>query len=213
MIVADGLGFAYPDGPELFGGLDVTVESGQVVALTGASGRGKSTLLYVFGLLLRPGAGRVAIDGRSTTELDDAELSWLRANRMGFVFQDAALDPTRTVLDNVTEVAVYRGQPRATFIDRARELLAQTGVQVRAGARPTQVSGGQAARIGLCRALVGDPSVVLADEPTGNLDLVSAGQVLDGLDAAARGGASVLIATHDPRVIERCHHAVDLDRS
>ncbi len=211
MITARGLRFAHPGGDELFDALDLDVAGGETVALTGSSGRGKSTLLHLCGLLLRPDDGEVFVGGTSTRTLADAGRSWLRAHRMGFVFQDAELDATRTVLDNATEGAVYRGQRRSGLAERAAHLLRRFGVEVPVDATPVQVSGGQAARIGLCRALIAAPPLVLADEPTGNLDATSSSLVLDGLTEAAGDGAAVLIATHDRDVTARCDRVIDLD--
>lgn len=210
MISLRSVCFAHPGGEKLFDDLDLDVAAGETVGLTGASGRGKSTLLYLCGLLLRPDSGEIMVGASSTQGLSDAQRSWLRAHRMGFVFQDAALDPTRTVLENVTEGAVYRGQRRSGIVQEARSLLERYGVELRAEATPTQVSGGQASRIGLCRALVGRPPIVLADEPTGNLDNATSAQVLEGLTEIAGQGAAVVVATHDPDVTARCDRVVDL---
>lgn len=175
-------------------------QGGEVTAMTGPSGCGKSTRLYLLGLLLRLTAGRVLIDGDRVDDLADAARSRLRAERFGFVFQDAALDATRTVLDNVTESALYSGLDANVAQTRAHQLLEQFDVRLPTNRRPGQVSGGQAQRIALCRALLNDPDVVLADEPTGNLDDASAEVVLDGLRAQAASGAVVIVVTHDQRV-------------
>jgi ABC-type lipoprotein export system ATPase subunit len=134
----------------------------------------------------------------------------LRANRFGFVFQDAALDATRTVVDNVIETALYRGEPREPAIRRAHALLEQFGVDLRANAKPGHVSGGQAQRIALCRALLGDPRILLADEPTGNLDPASADVVVDAFHAQAASGAAVIVVTHDPALVARCDRRIEL---
>lgn len=177
--------------------------AGRVNVLTGPSGSGKSTLLYLFGLLLRPNLGEIVIDGIATARLNDAHRSALRATAIGFVFQDAALDATRTVLANVEEGAGYSGARRAEVRERATSLMQRFGVELRPSAKPGQVSGGQAARVGLCRALVKDPRVILADEPTGNLDADSAATVLDALQEAAERGCTVMVASHDDRVVQR----------
>lgn len=210
VLAADGLTFRYDPAAPLLEDWSVEVGAGEVVAVTGPSGRGKSTLLYLLGLMLAPRAGRVLLDGQDVTTLPDARRARLRAHRFGFVFQDAALDPTCTVLDNVLETALYRGDDRATATRRAAELMAEFGVALRAHARPGQVSGGQAQRIALARALLGEPDVVLADEPTGNLDPESATVVLDALHRQAGRGAAVLVVTHDPRVVARCDREVVL---
>jgi len=163
MLEARGITFGYDPKVPLLSDWSATFEAGEVVAVTGPSGRGKSTLLYVLGLMLAPSRGTVLVDGVDAAGLGDAERSRLRATQFGFVFQDAALDSTRTVLDNVVETALYRGESRTESHVRARELLAQFGVELRATAKPGQVSGGQAQRIALCRALLGNPRIVLAD--------------------------------------------------
>jgi putative ABC transport system ATP-binding protein/lipoprotein-releasing system ATP-binding protein len=205
------LRFAYrAGGDELFGGLDHTFAPGAVTAVTGPSGRGKSTLLYVLGLLLRPSDGSVLLGGSRIDDRPDVERSALRAGRIGFVFQDAVLDPTRTVLDGVLEPALYGGARRRDVIPRASALLDRLGVGARAGHRPGEVSGGQAQRVAIARALVTDPPVVLADEPTGNLDRDNAAGVLDALRTAAAEERTVVVATHDPFVLARADQVLAL---
>jgi ABC-type lipoprotein export system ATPase subunit len=205
------LRFAYRrGGAELFSALDYRFEPGAVTGVTGPSGRGKSTLLYLLGLLLRPTGGRVLFDGRPVQSLSEATRSLLRAKRIGFVFQDAALDESRSVLDAVMEPAIYAGTARAAAIDKARTLLIAFDVQARSDHRPGEISGGQAQRVALCRALMNDPTLILADEPTGNLDRDSASIVLGALHRAARSGRTVVIATHDPFVLEQVDHILVL---
>ena len=198
MIEACGVEFTYRHSIDLFGQLDARFEPEEVVALTGASGRGKSTLLYLLGLLLQPTRGEIFVAGQGTSTLNDRERSHLRAHHFGFIFQDAALDPSRTVLDNVLEGSIYRGDSRTRARRDATALLERFGVVLRSKGKPGQISGGQAQRIALCRALLGSPSFVLADEPTGNLDSSTATAVLDALVERARDGATVIIATHVP---------------
>ncbi|MFV0434067.1 MAG: ABC transporter ATP-binding protein [Leucobacter sp.] len=204
------LSFDYRSGVTVFSGLDASFERGELVGLCGPSGRGKSTLLYVLGLMLRPTKGRVLFRGADLYENSDAVRSRTRAESYGFVFQDAALDQSRTVLDNVTEPVLYRGADPRQAYPRARSLLRQFGVEARAEHKPGQISGGQAGRIALCRALLGDPPVILADEPTGNLDVESARVVIDALRDRARHGALVIVATHDPSVMTACDRLVTL---
>jgi ABC-type lipoprotein export system ATPase subunit len=210
MIEARGLTFGYGTDAPILNDWTARFEAGEVVAITGPSGRGKSTLLYLLGLMLRPGGGDVVIDGEDASRLSDAKRAHLRANRFGFVFQDAALDATRTVIDNVIETALYRGDPRQPAIRRAHSLLEQFGVELRANAKPGHVSGGQAQRIALCRALLGDPRILLADEPTGNLDPASADVVVDAFHAQAASGAAVIVVTHDPALVARCDRRIEL---
>ncbi|MCT1458721.1 ABC transporter ATP-binding protein [Aestuariimicrobium sp. p3-SID1156] len=210
-LAVDSLRFRYGKGEELFDGLTHAFTPGAVTALTGPSGRGKSTLLYVLGLLLTPSSGSVLIDGREASRLRDGARSGLRASTIGFVFQDSELDPHRTVIDSVLEPALYAGHRKRAMVGRARELLTEFGLEHRADHRPGQVSGGQAQRLAICRALLNDPPIVLADEPTGNLDRGNAELVLDALCGAARArDHTVVIATHDPYVLTRVDEVVEL---
>ncbi|MDO8122564.1 ATP-binding cassette domain-containing protein [Isoptericola sp. b490] len=210
-LAVSDIGFSYRrGGEELFGGLSHEFATASVTAVTGPSGRGKSTLLYVLGLMLTPRRGTVMIDGRPVSLMSDASRSGIRANGIGFVFQDAVLDPARTVLDCVTEPGVYNGRGRGATRHHARQLLADLDVGLRADHRPGEISGGQAQRVAIARALVNDPSIVLADEPTGNLDHGNATTVLATLSAAAKAGRTVVIATHDPFVLESVDHVLAL---
>jgi ABC-type lipoprotein export system ATPase subunit len=210
VIEARGVAFKYPGTANLFERLDAAFGQNEMVALTGASGRGKSTLLYLLGLMLQPVEGEIYVSGVPVSGLRDRDRSKLRAHHYGFIFQDAALDPSRTVLDNVIEGSLYRGDSRASASLKAMDLLEQFGVELRSDAKPGQVSGGQAQRIALCRALLGEPAHLLADEPTGNLDPRIAETVIESLSERAREGATVIIATHDPVVIERCDRRLHL---
>jgi ABC-type lipoprotein export system ATPase subunit len=210
MLAVHGLSFAYEASTPIIAELSAEFDAGEVVAVTGPSGRGKSTLLYLLGLMLKPTSGELFVDGIEASRLGDASRSRLRAQMFGFVFQDAALDPTRTVLDNVIETALYRGESRAAARARALELMAQFGVELRASAKPGQVSGGQAQRIALCRALLNNPRILLADEPTGNLDPASADVVVDAFHEQAATGATVIVVTHDPALVARCTRTVEL---
>lgn len=192
------LTFAYRRGATpVVRGLTADFAAGSLTVVTGPSGSGKSTLLYVLALMLRPTTGTVVWDGRDSSSLPDADRSALRAARTGFVFQDAMLDPARTVLDNVCEAGIFAGLTRSEAVARGRRLLSRFGLDHRADHRPGEVSGGQAQRVGLCRALLTDPTVIFGDEPTGNLDAGTAALVWDALTERARGGATVVVATHD----------------
>ncbi|GGF33661.1 ABC transporter ATP-binding protein [Subtercola lobariae] len=205
-----GLAFGYARDAFVFSEWSERFVPGEIVALTGASGRGKSTLLYVLGLMTRPTAGEVLLGGHPVGSLSDRERAWLRATRLGFVFQDAALDPARTILDNVVETSLYRRADRRGSVLRARGLLERFGVEHRVQSRPGQISGGQAQRIALCRALMNDPQVLLADEPTGNLDQASAAVVLGAFRERAEQGAAVVIATHDGALMAQCDRRIEL---
>jgi len=206
-----GLSFGYRREEPIIRELDWLFPSGAVSGVTGRSGSGKSTLLYLLGLLLSPWAGRVALDGEVVSGAPDRVRSRLRAERIGFVFQDAALDAARTVLDNVVEGSLYGGTGRRVAVARARELMARFEVGLREGHRPGEVSGGQAQRVALCRALLNRPRILLADEPTGNLDPDSARLVVDSLVSLAHEeGGTVVIASHDPAVVGVCDGVLTL---
>lgn len=202
--------FEYSSEIRLLDGWSASFPEGSLTALTGPSGRGKSTLLYLLGLMLQPRAGEIVVDGQPTGSMRDAGRAHLRADQFGFVFQDAALDATRTVLDNVVETALYRGQSKTAVLQQARDLLERFGVDVPPNRKPGQVSGGQAQRIALCRALLHAPRVLLADEPTGNLDVSTSALVVDALRAHARTGAAVIVVTHAPDVAAACDREIRL---
>lgn len=185
-------------------------EEGQVSAITGKSGCGKSTRLFLLALLVKPTGGEIFFSGNRVDNLKDAQRSNIRARDFGFVFQDSALDLTRSVLDNVTESSLYRGANRKEEQAKAVELLARVEVSVPLDCRPGQISGGQAQRIALCRALVGNPKVIFADEPTGNLDVESGTVVMGMLKEAANDGASVILVTHDPKVAKLSDQRIDI---
>lgn len=202
--------FEYVPGTRVLDGWSASFAAGATSALTGPSGRGKSTLLYLLGLMLNPAAGRISVDGSDTSRLRDRQRARLRAERFGFVFQDASLDTTRTVLDNVTETALYRGADRRSAARSARELLDRFGVDIPADRKPGQVSGGQAQRIALCRALLSDPAILLADEPTGNLDPATSALVVNALRDHANRGAAVIVVTHSPELAAACDREIRL---
>ena len=208
MITAESIDFRYRRGPRILTGFSAAVTHSEMVAITGPSGRGKSTLLYILGLMATPESGRVRIDGVDVSGLSDRSRAEYRAENIGFVFQDAALDPTRTVLDNIVETSLYRGNRDRAVERTAHGLMERFGVALRASARPHQVSGGQAQRIALCRALLDDPAILLADEPTGNLDPDSAAVVVDALRERARSGSSVIVVTHDETVVAACDRRI-----
>ena len=202
MLAVEDLSFAYRRGAEeLFGGLSHEFRPGAMTAVTGPSGRGKSTLLYVLGLMLTPTRGTVLLGGQPVSRQRDSTRSRMRATRIGFVFQDAALDASRKVIDSVAEPALYAGSTPSAARAQARELMERMGVAARADHK--------AQRVAVCRALVTGPDVLLADEPTGNLDRANAAEVLSALSAAA-GGRTVVIATHDPFVLEHADEVLAL---
>ncbi len=181
-------------------GTDLEVDAGEFVAVMGPSGSGKTTLLNVIGCLSRPTAGHVVLGGRDITKLKDSELDRIRGREIGFVFQGYSLVPTRTALENVMMAADYAGVPRAERRSRAREILEHVGLGERVDSMASELSGGEQQRVAIARALVKGPSLVLADEPTGNLDSVSAEEII-GLVASLRtDGQTILMVTHDPKM-------------
>lgn len=210
LLEASSIAFGYPGSSAILNEWNGSFSSGETVAVTGPSGRGKSTLLYLLGLMVHPKSGAIVVNGTDATRLADWRRAHLRATLFGFIFQDAALDSTRTVLDNVLETSLYRREPRAEMRERALLLMRQFGVDLRASGKPGQISGGQAQRVSLCRALLGNPQFVLADEPTGNLDPDSATIVMDALRDRANSGSVVIIASHDPILVARCDRAITL---
>ena len=213
MLTLEGVSFRYqPDEPEVISGFDHTFERATTYAVRADSGGGKSTLLYLCGLLLTPTYGAIFIDGKRVDDLPDRRRSDLRASMIGFVFQDAFLDTTRSVIDNVLEGAAFaRMDGRAARL-RAEALLDRFGVAPRGHARASDLSGGQAQRVGLCRALLKRPRLLLADEPTGNLDRTNGSVVMDHLlEASREHGATVLIATHDDDLASQCDARLSLD--
>jgi len=210
LLAAHGMTYGYQRAATILDNFTWEFVAGRTTALTGPSGSGKSTLLYLLAGLLTPRDGTVCFQGTDLRSLPDHQRSTLRAKRFGFVFQDFALDPRRTVLDSVLEPALYADERRSDLAGRACELLDRMGVQARADARPGEISGGQAQRVATCRALLLSPAVIFADEPTGNLDHHSADVVLGALGDAAAAGSAVLVATHDDRIVERCDERVVL---
>lgn len=201
--------FGYRRHAPVLDGWSGRFEPGTMSAVTGPSGCGKSTLLFVLGLITPVRSGTITLGGVKIGR-GDRERSSLRAHSFGFVFQDAVLDTARSVIDNVLEPAVYAGRDRAASRGRALLLLDQFGVSQRADARPGEISGGQAQRIALARALINEPRVILADEPTGSLDAENAVMVTDALRVAAVGGAVVIVVTHADSVADSCDRVLRL---
>ncbi|MER8183250.1 ABC transporter ATP-binding protein [Kitasatospora sp. NPDC094015] len=210
VIRLDGVGrsFAGPPPVTALHPCDLTVRAGEYVAVTGPSGSGKSTLLHLLGLLDTPTSGRYLLDGIDTGELGDRERSTLRGRRIGFVFQSFHLLPHRTAEENVLLAQVYNRTPRERRLAAARAALRQVGLGHRLDALPTTLSGGERQRVAIARALVNDPSLVLCDEPTGNLDSANAAAVLERFDRLHAEGYTLLVITHDPAVAARAGRTV-----
>ena len=191
-------------------GVDLAIGAGEFVAVTGASGSGKSTLLNVLGCLDKPDAGRYRLDGIDVAALDDEATSEVRNRRIGFVFQSFHLLPRLSVLENVLLPLRYARQADPGAGARAQMLLQRVGLSDRLDHRPNQLSGGQMQRAAIARALLLQPALLLADEPTGNLDSKSAADVLALLDEVHAGGQTVVLVTHDPEVAARAPRRIRL---
>lgn len=190
--------------------LSISFQAGSTTAVVGPSGVGKSTLLFTLGLLLKPKSGSVFVAGVDTSAMNDGHRSLLRAAFIGFVFQNAHLDGARTVIDNILEPCLYAGVRASDFKGRALESMDRLGIEVPPNRRCNRLSGGEEQRIALCRAQILGPKIVLADEPTGNLDPDSSERVFGELGRIASAGSTVLIVTHSPQLAERCDSQVVL---
>jgi len=197
---------------EILHGIDLRLERGEFAALIGPSGSGKSTLLNLIGLLDRPSGGQLFIDGEETGRLDDTGLTRLRGRRIGFVFQHHNLIPAFTAQENVAmPLLVANGRPNAAMFDVAGKLLDQVGLADRKQHLANRLSGGQQQRVAIARALAMSPSLVLADEPTGNLDTHAADDVFALMrEVNVRLATTFLIVTHDPRLARRCDRIIEL---
>jgi putative ABC transport system ATP-binding protein len=191
-------------------GVNLTIGPGELVGIVGPSGSGKTTLLQLMGTLDRPTSGRVRITGLDVATMADDDVAYLRATRIGFVFQQFFLAEHSTVLDNVADGLLYAGIPLNERCERALEALDLVGLTERPDARPTQLSGGQRQRVAIARALVGQPAIVLADEPTGNLDQATGQSILALIGQLHRSGSTIVVITHDRAIAERMPRKVEL---
>jgi putative ABC transport system ATP-binding protein len=179
---------------------DLRVEQGEFLAIVGPSGSGKSTLMNLVGCLDRPTSGEVRLVGRSVADLDDDGLAAMRSRFIGFIFQSYNLLPRTTALENVAAPLLYQGVGRRERLERARDTLERVGLGDRTGHQPTELSGGQQQRVAIARALVTNPPLILADEPTGNLDSHSGAEVMSILRSLHASGRTVVLITHDAEV-------------
>jgi len=191
-------------------GVDLDIDAHTFTVVMGPSGSGKSTLLYLLGGLDRATSGRIAVDERQLGEMDENTLALFRRRKMGFIFQSFNLIPSMTALDNVAFPMQFAGVNASNRHAQALDLLNQVGLADRAGHRPTELSGGQQQRVAIARALVNNPSVILADEPTGNLDTSSGAAIMQLLSDLHNSGRTVLVVTHDPRMIRFATHKIYL---
>ena len=191
-------------------GVNLTIGQGELVGIVGPSGSGKTTLLQLMGTLDRPTSGHVRITGLDVATMADDEVAYLRATRIGFIFQQFFLAEHATVLDNVADGLLYAGIPLKHRRERALEALEMVGLAQRPQARPTQLSGGQRQRVAIARALVGQPAIVLADEPTGNLDQATGHAILALIDQLHQAGSTIVVITHDHAIAERMPRIVQI---
>jgi len=189
-------------------GVDLDIARNEYVALVGPSGSGKSTLMNIIGCLDTPTSGSYLLNGRDTAQLGEVELAHVRNREIGFVFQSFHLLPRLTVLQNVMQPLVYRGVPSAERRRRAVEALEKVGLGNRQGHRPNELSGGQRQRVAVARALVGEPSLLLADEPTGNLDSRTSAEIMALFDEVHAQGQTVMVVTHEPDIAAYCRRTV-----
>jgi putative ABC transport system ATP-binding protein len=184
-------------------GVGFSIGAGELVAILGPSGSGKSTLLHVMGTLERPSSGRVSITGLDVAAMSDRELAAIRATRIGFVFQQYFLSEHSSLLENVADGLLYADVPAHERRERAADALAAVGLGDRLTARPTQLSGGERQRVAIARALVGAPAIMLADEPTGNLDSATGEQIMALIEELNRQGATIVVITHEHEIAAR----------
>ena len=191
-------------------GVDLLVERGDYVAIMGPSGSGKSTILNLIGCLDRPTAGQYFLGDKDVSRMDDDSLSEVRGQRIGFIFQSYNLIAQLTVLENIQVPLFYQGHNLADSLERCNKLAELVGLGDRLDHRPNQLSGGQQQRVAIARSLVNDPLIILADEPTGNLDSRTGAEVLEMIDQLNRDGKTVVLVTHDDKVAARAHRVIHM---
>jgi len=208
----DGVTKVYGEEPPVpaLRGVSFSVRRGELVAIVGPSGSGKTTLLHLMGTLERPTSGRAFITGHDIARLTDGELAAVRATQIGFVFQQFFLAEHATLLENVADGLLYAGVPAGERRAQAADALTAVGLGERLTARPTQLSGGQRQRVAIARALIGAPAIVLADEPTGNLDSATGEQIMSLIEQLNDEGATIVVITHEQAIAERCPRRIQI---
>ena len=212
VLEVDGVTKTYPGEPPVhaLSGVNLTVAQGELVGIVGPSGSGKTTLLQLMGTLDRPSSGNIRIAGRDIATMADDDVAYLRASRIGFIFQQFFLAEHAPLVDNVADGLLYAGIPLRQRRQRALDALELVGLAQRPHARPTQLSGGQRQRVAIARALIGEPAIVLADEPTGNLDQATGQSILALIDQLHRAGSTIVVITHDHTIAERMPRKVEI---
>jgi putative ABC transport system ATP-binding protein len=196
---------------EALSGVDIKINKAEMVAIMGPSGSGKSTLMHIIGLLDHPSEGELLIDGKIVNlKMPDSKLAKLRSEKIGFVFQTFNLLPKISALDNVMMPTQYKKEGRRNRKERAYELLKEVGLSGREKHKPTELSGGQIQRVAIARSLVNNPDIILADEPTGNLDSKSGVEVINVLTNLNKKGKTIIIITHDPRIAAFAQRTINI---
>jgi putative ABC transport system ATP-binding protein len=211
VIRTEGLTKVYEMGAEqvhALSGIDVEIRKGEYVAIMGPSGSGKSTLMNLIGCLDSPSAGRYWLAGRLVSELDDDELAYIRNKEIGFVFQTFNLLPRATALHNVELPLIYNGTPAEERVEKAKQALERVDLTSRITHKPNELSGGQRQRVAIARALVNDPSIVLADEPTGNLDSKTGEEIMGLFANLHRQGNTIILVTHEMDIAQHAHRVI-----
>ncbi|HEY8541702.1 MAG TPA: ABC transporter ATP-binding protein [Pseudothermotoga sp.] len=191
-------------------GVTLSVFNGEYLVIMGPSGSGKTTLMHLMGCLDKPDSGEIYLAGQKVSKLSDRDLAKVRNKMIGFVFQQFNLLPRLTALENVELPMIYAGVPRTTRRKRAKELLAMVGLAERMEHKPTQLSGGQMQRVAIARALANEPQIILADEPTGNLDSKSGEEILKIFSDLHSNGLTIIVVTHDPEVAENGERVIHM---